>query len=359
MATFLSILEFILALGAIILLHELGHFIIGKLNKIEVEEFGIGFPPRAIKLFTWQGTLFSLNWIPLGGFCRFKGEEDPAAPGGLSAANKWARFTTLLGGSAMNLLLATILFAVVISQFGIPQTSIVQIQAIVPNSPAEVAGFKPNDQLLSVNGEKINSVEQIISTTQASLGKEMTILVKRGSQEIPIRVIPRLNPPAGEGPMGVVLTNPIQPANFFQSLPAGAQTTVGMLKQLISLPVMFLRGEVDSSQMRLVSPKGIYDIYSQVRTETELATNNDNKAVFLNLLTFFGIISAALGFSNLLPIPAVDGGRIFFMLPELLFNKRIPARFENAVHAIGFTVLLAVMILVFIQDFVNPIVLPK
>ncbi len=207
MATFLSILEFILALGAIILLHELGHFIIGKLNKIDVEEFGIGFPPRALKLFTWQGTLFSLNWIPLGGFCRFKGEEDPGAKGGLSAANKWARFTTLLGGSAMNLLLATVLFAVVISQFGIPQTSIVQIQAIVPNSPAEMAGFKPNDQLVSVNGEKITSVEQIISTTQANLGKEMTILVKRDSLEIPIPVIPRLDPPAGEGPMGVVLTS--------------------------------------------------------------------------------------------------------------------------------------------------------
>ena len=159
--------------------------------------------------------------------------------------------------------------------------------------------------------------------------------------------------------MGVVLTNPIQPVNFLQSLPAGAQATVGMLRQLISLPVMFMRGEVDSSQMRLVSPKGIYDIYSQVRTESEQATNNDSKAVFLNLLSFFGIISAGLGFSNLLPIPAVDGGRIFFMLPELLFNKRIPARFENAVHAIGFTVLLAVMILVLIQDFVNPIVLPK
>lgn len=359
MSTFISILEFILTLGAIILMHELGHFIIGKLNKIEVEEFGLGFPPRALKLFTWQGTLFSLNWIPLGGFCRFKGEEDPAAKGGLSAANKWARFTTLLGGAAMNLVLATILFAVVISQLGLPQTSIVNIRAIVPNSPAETAGFKPNDQLISVNDVRINSIEQIIAATQANLGKEMTILVKRGGQEIPIHIIPRLNPPAGEGPMGVTLTNPIQSANFFQSLPAGAQTTVGMLRQLISLPVMFLRGEVDSSQMRLVSPKGIYDIYSQVRSESEQATNHDNKAVFLNLLTFFAVISAGLGFSNLLPIPAVDGGRIFFMLPELFFNKRIPARFENAVHTIGFTVLLAVMIFVFIQDFVNPITLPK
>ena len=122
---------------------------------------------------------------------------------------------------------------------------------------------------------------------------------------------------------------------------------------------MFVRGQVDSSQMRLLSPKGIYDIYAQVRTESEQANNYDPKSVLLNMVSFFGVISAALGFSNLLPIPAVDGGRIFFMIPELLFNKRVPAKFENAVHAIGFTVILAIMALVFIQDFINPVVLPK
>jgi RIP metalloprotease RseP len=111
--TIISIIEFILALGTIILLHEFGHFIVGRISKIDGEEFGIGFPPRALKLFTWKGTLFTLNWIPFGGFCRFKGEEDPQAPGGLSAANKWARLATLLGGPAMNLILASILFAVV------------------------------------------------------------------------------------------------------------------------------------------------------------------------------------------------------------------------------------------------------
>jgi regulator of sigma E protease len=357
--TFFSILEFVLALGTIILLHELGHFIAGKLNKIEIEEFGIGFPPRALKLFTWKGTLFTLNWIPLGGFCRFKGEEDPAASGGLSAANKWARLTTLLGGPLMNLLLATMLFAIVISQYGMPQSNIAQVQGVTPGSPADLAGLKSSDVFISVNEQKITSIEQIIGITQENLGKPMSMLIQRDAKQLSIQITPRLNPPSGEGPMGVLLTNPIHAVNFFQAVPGGIQTTFGMIKQLISLPVMFLRGQVDASQMRLVSPKGIYDIYAQVRTESEQANNNDGKAVLLNLVSFFGIISAALGFSNLLPIPAVDGGRIFFMLPELLFNKRIPAKFENTVHAIGFTVLLAIMVLVFIQDFINPIVLPK
>lgn len=359
MDNFISIIEFVLALGTIILLHEFGHFIIGRLNKIEVEEFGIGFPPRAFKLFTWQGTLFTINWVPLGGFCKFKDEEGLNTAGGLSAANKWARFTTLLGGPAMNLVLATVLFAIVISQFGIPQTNVAQINSVVAGSPAEMAGFKSGDIFVSVNGEKINSVEQIINITQTSLGKEMDIVVNRNNQKIFLQITPRSNPPTGEGPMGIILTNPIVPVSFFQSIPAGAQTTIGMLRQLISLPFLVLRGQVDSSQMRLISPKGIYDIYSQVRTESEKATNNDAKLVLLNMVSFFGVISAGFGFSNLLPIPAVDGGRIFFMIPELLFNKRIPAKFENAVHTIGFTVLLAIMILVFIQDFVNPIILPK
>jgi len=357
--TFISIAEFVLALGSIILLHEFGHFIVGRLSKIEVEEFGIGFPPRALKLFTWKGTLFTLNWIPFGGFCKFKGEEDPQAAGGLSAANKWARLATLLGGPVMNLLLASLLFAIVVFQFGMPQYNVAQIKEVILGSPAAIAGFLNGDILVEVNGQKINSVEQVISTTQQNLGKEMTLIISRDGKEVSLSVTPRLNPPIGQGAIGVVMGNPILPINFFQAIPSGVQSTFQMGKQLLMLPAMFVRGQVDSSQMRLISPKGIYDIYAQVRTESEQANNYDPKSVLLNMVSFFGVISAALGFSNLLPIPAVDGGRIFFMIPELLFNKRVPAKFENAVHAIGFTVILAIMALVFIQDFINPVVLPK
>ena len=359
MNTIISIAEFVLALGSIILLHEFGHFIVGRLSKIEVEEFGIGFPPRALKLFTWKGTLFTLNWIPFGGFCKFKGEEDPQAAGGLSAANKWARLATLLGGPVTNLLLASLLFAIVVSQFGMPQYNVAQIKEVIPGSPAAVAGFSNGDILVGINGQKINSVEQVISTTQQNLGKEMNLIISRDGQKVSLRVTPRLNPPAGQGAIGVVMGNPILPINFFQAIPSGIQSTFQMGKQLLMLPAMFIQGQVDSSQMRLISPKGIYDIYAQVRTESEQANNYDPKSVLLNLVSFFGVISAALGFSNLLPIPAVDGGRIFFMIPELLFNKKVPAKFENAVHAIGFTVLLTIMALVFIQDIINPVILPR
>ena len=355
----LSIIEFVIALGFIILFHELGHFTIGRLCKIDIEEFGIGYPPRLLKLFSWKGTLFSLNWIPFGGFCRFKGENDPDQVGGLASANKWARLATLIGGAGMNFILAIVLFSIVISQFGIPQAKTVEIMEVIPNSPAAKVGMLSGDIILEVAGQPVVAVEDVIATTYENLDKPMSILIKRGNEEIGYEVTPRTNPPEGQGPVGISLGNPITPINFFQALPAGANYTYNIIKQLVSMPFMLIRGQVDSSEMRLISPKGIYDIYAQVRNENLESPDYDPGIALLNLLHFFAIISTALGFSNLLPIPAVDGGRILFLLPELFFNKRVPAKYENMVHAVGFTILLAIMAFVFIQDFINPVVLPK
>ena len=174
-----------------------------------------------------------------------------------------------------------------------------------------------------------------------------------------ISLIPRQNPPEGEGPMGVLLGNPMKPVTLIQSIPSGIQTTTELGKELIMIPVMLLRGEVDTSQMRLLSPKGIYDIYSQVRNAELQSSDYTPRTGLLNFISFFAIISAALGFSNLLPIPALDGGRLLFLIPEILFNRRVPAKYENMVHFIGFSILIVVMAYVFIQDFINPVVLPK
>ena len=357
--TIISIIEFILALGTIILLHEFGHFIVGRLCKIDVEEFGIGYPPRLFKLFTWKGTLFTLNWIPFGGFCRFKGEEDPENNGGLAGANKWAKLGTFLGGPFMNLIFASVLFAFVISQIGSPQTNIIEVKEVVSGSPAAFAGLSAGDIILEANSQKIISADLLTTITHQNLGKEITLLIGHSDQQVKIQITPRINPPEGEGPMGVTLGYPIQTINFFQAVPNGLQTTAQIGEQLLMLPIMLIRGQVDTSQARLISPLGIYDIYAQVRTEGTQFPNYDPKIGFLNIVSFFGMISAALGFSNLLPIPALDGGHILFVLPEIFLNKKVPAKFENMVQSIGFTVLLVIMAYVFIQDFINPVILPK
>ncbi len=143
----IEIATFVAALAGLILIHEFGHYVAARMMKIEVEEFGLGFPPRLATLFTWGGTRFSLNWIPLGGFVRPKGENDPNIPGGLAAANPWKRLFVLFAGPFANLFVGILLFAMIYNQVGVPVTDQVQIQEVVPDTPAaarRAAGGRPD-----------------------------------------------------------------------------------------------------------------------------------------------------------------------------------------------------------------------
>src|SRR6187431_38327 len=140
--TLLTWLVFILAFGGMVLIHEFGHFIAARLCNIEVEEFGIGLPtPGAITLFTCQGTRFTLNWLPLGGFVRPKGENDPNIPGGLASASPWKRLIVLFAGPVMNLLAAVLIYSIIFSRVGVPDTSRILVSSVSSNSPAAQAGF--------------------------------------------------------------------------------------------------------------------------------------------------------------------------------------------------------------------------
>src|SRR5512138_3190669 len=160
--TALNILIFVLVFGGMVIVHELGHFIAARLVKVEVEEFGIGLPtPGAITLFTWQGTRFTLNWLPLGGFVRPKGENDPNIPGGLAAASPWKRLIVLFAGPLMNLLAAVLIYTLIFSRVGVPDTTKVLIASVTPGSPAAAAGFQDGDIFVSGNGKSINSYDTL------------------------------------------------------------------------------------------------------------------------------------------------------------------------------------------------------
>ncbi|HEY60474.1 MAG TPA: site-2 protease family protein [Anaerolineae bacterium] len=351
------VLEFVIALGTIIFLHELGHFVVGRSLNIEIEEFGFGYPPRLAKLFTWKGTDITINLIPFGAFVRFKGEDDPKVTGSLASANKWARLAILMGGPVMNLLIGILLFSIVFSSMGLPVADIVEIQEVVTTAPADTAGILAGDIIQAIYGEKIDSMEEVGTIIYQHLGEEIPLVVKRGNQTTTIQVTPRTEWPEEQGPIGIVMTNPIEPISFFQAVPLASNMAIEQGKQLFVMPLMLLRGEIQPSQARVLSPKGVYDIYAHVRQE-EQAIASDTKTTLINTAWFFGIISIALGFSNLLPIPALDGGRILFLLPEIFLNKRVPAKFESVVHLIGFSTLIILMFYVFMQDFINPVVLP-
>jgi regulator of sigma E protease len=359
--TFITIIEFVIALGILITLHELGHLIVAKLFKIEVEEFGLGFPPRIARLFTISGTEFTINWIPFGAFIRPKGENDPDVPGGLAAANPWKRFAVLLGGPLVNIVTGILLFSVLFTSLGAPDYSKVQIMGISPNSPAALAGLKEGDNILKINGQAITASQQLSTIIQQNLGKEVTITVDRKGQVVEVRAVPRVNPPPNQGALGISMGNPVRRITWIESLPAAGQITWDQIYGLLTLPGKLAKGSIPADQARPVGPIGMFDIYSQVRSrdiQDAAQAPNNALAAILNRLWLMATISVALGITNLLPIPALDGGRILFVLPEILFHRRIPPQYENMVHLIGFAALLILMVYITSQDILRPITLP-
>ena len=249
-----DLVEFILVFGFLLFTHEFGHYIMARLFKVEVEEFGFGFPPRIKKLFTYKGTDFTINAIPFGAFVRPKGENDPDVPGGLAAANPWKRFGVLVGGPFMNLLMGLILFTAFFALMGTPDTKTVVVNDISANSPAQTAGLLPGDIIKNAQGTAIISIEELQNITQANEGKEMTLQVLRGEQVVDLLVTPRINPPEGEGRMGIALGNPYQPISVIQAFPVAAQQTWTICVNTILLPVQLIEGLIPKEQARVVGP---------------------------------------------------------------------------------------------------------
>ena len=358
MSILFTILQVVFVIGLLIFFHELGHFLASRAVGVPVEEFGFGYPPRLVKIAEWKGTEITLNWIPFGGFVRPKGEADETVEGGMAASPAWKRFVIALSGPVMNFLIGIILLVIIYSAIGVPASNEALVTQVAPDSPAQQVGLMPGDIIVAVDGNNIEDVDELISIVNQKAGNEIVLTVERGENIVTIPLIPRENPPEGEGAMGVALSNPLKPTPFFQSVGYAFQTTGYVIRETILLPGRLISGSIDPSVARPVGYKGIYDIYSQaveMDQETDVRT-----AEPLPIFTFSIIanISLALGITNLLPIPALDGGRILFTLPELLFGKRIPQKWENAVNTISFVLLLLLMVFITILDFTNPVVIP-
>ncbi|MCJ7624814.1 MAG: M50 family metallopeptidase [Anaerolineaceae bacterium] len=357
--TALSIVEFIIIFGIMIFIHELGHFLTGKFFKVKIDEFGFGYPPRLLKMFTLGETDFTLNWIPFGGFNRFRGENDPSVPGSFAAENPWKRLVILSGGSILNLVTGVFLFSLVFSQIGAPDPSRVEIIGVAENSPAFEAGIISGDIVLEINNESINSMEQLGSIVAENVGREIQMLILRYDEQIEIATIPRTNPPEGEGALGIVMSNPIVEISWVQATPYAVRMTIEQCRQLLLLPGRLIRGQIAPEQARIVGPVGIYSMYNQARElDQEVAASTEETLPAVNSLWLLAVISVALGLSNLLPIPAFDGGRILFILPEILLRRRVPPNYENIIHFVGFATMLALLFYITFQDIINPVVLP-
>ena len=253
----IDIAQFVGALAALIIIHELGHFTVARLLGVEVEEFGLGFPPRAVTLFQAGGTRYSLNWLPLGGFVRLKGENDPDVPGGFASANPWTRLAILSAGPFANLLVGVLLYSIIFTQIGRPVTDQVQVIEVAPNSPAEQSGLLPADMILQVNETEIDSTNALQQTIIDSLEELTVIILERDGQIVEVTLVPRENPPPGEGAIGIVMGNPTTPINLVSALPMGAVAVYDHIGQLLYFPIRIIQGQISPEQGRLAAQESI------------------------------------------------------------------------------------------------------
>jgi regulator of sigma E protease len=362
--TVLTWIVFILAFGGMVLIHEFGHFIVARLCGIEVEEFGIGLPtPGAVTLFTWRGTRFTLNWLPLGGFVRPKGENDPNVPGGLAAASPWKRLAVLFAGPLMNLLAAVVIYSIIFNRVGVPDTTKVLIASVTPDSSAAAAGFKDGDILVSGNGQPITAYEQLRQIIDSNVDKPINFVVDRNGQQVELTATPHMNAQEKRAMIGVGLGVPFkQKGSLSETLGLGVQYTGYSVRALISLPAQLVRGTISPEQGRIIGLKGIYDVLQQsVQHDVQASSAPSTPASPtspvdqpVRTLELLASLTISLGVFNLFPFPALDGGRIIFILPELIFRRRVSPQVENFVHGLGMAVLLLFMLYVNVMDFINP-----
>jgi regulator of sigma E protease len=348
----LTIISFIVVMGVIVFVHELGHFLVAKRNKIVVEEFGFGYPPRVIKLFERDGTIYSINAIPFGGFCRMRGEDDPSQQGSFASASKLARAATLIAGPAMNFLLAFILFAALAVTQGVPDTSRpgAVVKAIVPGSPAETAGLQLGDRIVAVNGQPVAGATALQDLTKASLGKLTAYTLVRvdpntsAEQTVELTLTPRANPPEGQGALGIAIGQAIRRATVLEAGATGAQTVGQIIYMTFAIPANLIREGKPLSQAGFMGPVGIAVTTGEVVREAR-----DSQAPGM-IFYFMALLSTALGLTNLLPLPALDGGRLLFIGVEAIRGKRIEPAQEGMVHLIGFGLLLLLVGLLTVKE---------
>jgi regulator of sigma E protease len=349
--TIVLIIEFLVALSILVFVHEFGHYIVCKLVGVEVEEFGFGYPPRALTMFTLGGTKFTLNWLPFGGFTRPKGEGDPSVSGGLAAANPWKRIAVFLAGPTMSILTAVVVFFIIYAILGsLPDRNRVELVGIVPDSPAASAGLQAGDILVSVNGVSIHSLDAVKPIIIANPGKPLSFVFERNGINHEVSVTPQINP--GSDPtVGIYMNYPMKPFTVLGAIPESFTSLFDYMKELFTAIGQMIQGQPSTATGgRLVGIKGMFDMYASV-----VQTKVPGIPTIVNVLLFFASISISLGLLNLLPIPALDGGRIVFTLPEIIIRKRIPPKYEMWVNFISFALLILLMIIINAQDFIHPV----
>jgi regulator of sigma E protease len=393
----MTVLIFVAILGLLIFVHEMGHFVTAKRNGVRASEFGFGFPPRIFGMqfmqgkgkkgqwrFIWGnrdgddeeekadmkeasknnykgGTIYSLNWLPLGGFVKIKGEDGVSRDSdSFAIKSAWVRTKILAGGVIMNFVLAWVLITIALI-IGAPESvdsskgnfpnSKIQISGVTPGTPAELTGLKVGDEILKEqiknNGEKIgiNDIKDVQDFINSQKGENIKISLKRGGENIEIQAVPRVEFPQGEGALGISLAETsIVKYPLHKAVWKGLKETVSLVGAIGVALFEMLRGIFLGKGVGadIAGPVGIAYI-----------TRDVAQMGFVYLLQFAALLSINLGIINILPIPALDGGRILFIVIEKMRGYPISQKTESLFHTTFFILLITLMVLVTFKDVVR------
>lgn len=368
----LTVIVFVLILSILVIIHEAGHFFVAKFFGIKVEEFGFGLPPRIFGIKRGE-TIYSLNWLPIGGFVKLYG-EDEAGSGTVSVkaqkVNKknesrafyakpvWQRIIVVFAGVFMNFVLAVAIISSLFAVVGVPTVgNKVTVDVVVKGTPADAAGLKVGDVIESVNGVKITSAQQLIDLTKKHLGESVVLNVKTTKgQEEKLQLTPRKKYPSDQGAMGVAISQELttQKYPWYQAPFYGFQRTLNDIPQVFGGFINL----VDSLITKLVIPPDVAGPIGIARITGEFI-----KFGPLAVLSLVYTFSLSLAIINVIPIPALDGGRILFLIIELITRKKINPRVEAYANSIGMAALLIFILIISLHDVWNIIsgqpILPK
>ncbi len=357
MSFVIFIIGLVLFIGLVVL-HELGHAIAARRRGVEVEEFGIGFPPRAWGRKLKNGTLFSINWLPLGGFVRLKGEHDAAdGPGTYGGTSLWGKTQILLAGVVINWLTAAFIFTVLAvvglpqllpDQFTVPSDTAYTQRAVVAaviakDSPAEKAGIKEGDTILQIANQQVSSAEHLTRLTSENAGKTVSVMVERAGQTEQLATTLNQTRTGNQGYIGIGPGEQVVRRSTWSAPIVGVgitmQFTWETLKGLGQTVAHLFRQEFNQAGENVAGPVRIFTILQQ-----------SSEIGFASVLFLIGIISLSLAVMNALPIPALDGGRLFVTFIFHALKKPLPKEREEGIQAAGFMTLMLLVLLITIVD---------
>lgn len=337
MTVFVEILVTLLVLSVLVIGHELGHYTAGRLLKFDILEFAVGMGPRLCG-FKKNGIEYNLRLFLIGGMCRFSGEDEtPEKEGSFRAKAPWKRAVVVFAGPFMNFVLAFLISIVLFMGWGTYDQTRVVVQSVNEASPAQTAGMLPGDEFVSLGGQKIDSFDALRGALDASASEDVTVLIKRDGETLTLALNDLYDEESQANMLGVTITYPMVKDSFFSALAHSCTYCKEM-----GLIVFKSLGMLFTGQAGLNDMAGVVGVTRIVGEAISYGWDS--------VLSLCVMLSMNLGVMNLLPVPALDGGRLLFIIVEWVRRKPIPPEKEGIVHLIGMVLLMALMIYLVIHD---------